>query len=76
MRDLVLRPNRKLSKKFDKVAGKIFPKFEGPIKIKCRSSTIVFTLVNLNGNYVGNEHVDNFQNSYEAQGFPDRTLRY
>ncbi|XP_033225941.1 uncharacterized protein LOC117178627 [Belonocnema kinseyi] len=42
--DLVLRRNRKLSKKIANIASKLFPKFEGPFKIKRRLSPVVYTL--------------------------------
>ena len=51
--DLVLRSNRKLSKKADNVAGKLFPKFEGSLRVKRRLSPIVYTLAYPNGKFAG-----------------------
>lgn len=58
--DLILRPNRKLSKKVA-LAGKLFQIFEGPFKIKRRLSPVVFTLVDKKGRFIGKEHIKNLK---------------
>lgn len=58
---LVLRPNRKLSKKLDNLAGKWFQEFKGPLKIERRLSPAVFTPVDKKGKFIGKKHIKNLK---------------
>lgn len=57
VRDSVLRPNRKLWKKANKITEKLFPKFKGPYKIKFRLYSVVYTVVKQNGKFIAKEHL-------------------
>lgn len=57
MGDLVLKPDRKLPRKPDDMASKLSSKFVGPYKIKRRLSSVVFSLVSIDGINVGKGHI-------------------